>query len=138
MYFFYPYYWGNKDTWYESVLMDNDDPLFEEFLKAGSARVVVPVRESFQADLQYFLMTGQIWGGSEVPDVSDERYLSIVDEIKESTNAPNKNEVPDPNSTPWENRLPTSLIKLRNDGLLPYWEQKDPTRWEWTPQPKDS
>lgn len=134
MYFFYPYFWGRKDTWYETALMEHEDPLFMEFLKAGSARVVVPVRPSFEADLKYYLLTDQIWGGGQVPEVTDKRYLPISEEIKESTGAPG-NETPVGEA--WEAKVPTTLVKLRKDGALPWWERKDPKTWEWTPQPKE-
>lgn len=130
-YFFYPYYWGRKQTWYGKVLKDNDDPIFAEFLNAGEARVVIPVRPIFDKDLVYFLMTGQIWGGADLPDITDTDYLPITEEIKESANAPGDEK---PQGDPWEVRLPTTLIKLRADGKRPGWTRPDPKKWEWVPE----
>jgi hypothetical protein len=133
-YFFYPYYWGRKQTWYDKVLKDNDDPIFAEFLNAREARVVIPVRPPFEADLGYFLMTGQIWGGADLPDITDTDYLPITEEIKESANAPGDEK---PQGDPWEVRLPTTLVKLRADGKAPAWTRPDPNKWEWVPESID-
>jgi hypothetical protein len=78
-YFFYPYYWSRLPTWYDKAVMTHDDPLFLEFLKAGAARVVVPVRPGFEAEFQYYLMTGQTWGGGELFGLVDSDYLSITE-----------------------------------------------------------
>jgi hypothetical protein len=58
-YVFYPYYWSRKSVWYDKLSRANDDPLFAEFLKAGQARVVVPVRPSMEPAVWYYLMTGR-------------------------------------------------------------------------------
>jgi hypothetical protein len=120
MYVFYPYYWGRRAKWYGSAIADNPDPLFAEFLKAGSARVVVPVRLQLEGDVRYFLMTGQIWGGGAMPGITDDDYLPITEEIKARDDAPGA-EVPQGDS--WEVKLPTTLIQLRSDDTLPIWEK---------------
>ncbi|MFT3764737.1 MAG: hypothetical protein QM820_04360 [Minicystis sp.] len=132
-YVFYPYFWGRKNTWYAKVQEDVDDPTFGQFLRAGEARVVVPVRPSFEADLRYFLLTGQVWGGGELPHVTDPTYLAITEEIKERTGAPGE-EMPDGDS--WEIRIPTNLIKLRADGKLPRWVRASAKGWDWRPATK--
>ena len=93
-----------------------------EFLKAGAARVVVPVRLQLEADLRYFLMTGQIWGGGGLPEITDTDYLPITEEIKARDNAPGDEK---PQGDPWEVVLPTTLIKLRDDDSLPIWKKFD-------------
>ncbi|HEX9076460.1 MAG TPA: hypothetical protein VF932_11815, partial [Anaerolineae bacterium] len=120
MYLFYPYYWGRHQNWYESAMLDNPDPLFAEFLKAGSARVVIPVRLQAEGDVRYFLMTGQIWHGGGLPEITDTDYLPITEEIKARDNAPGDEK---PQGDPWEVVLPTTLIKLRDDDTLPIWKK---------------
>src|SRR5438270_6601581 len=44
----YPYYWKPSASWRNAMLLDDPDPTFAEFLRAGSARVVVPVRPGFE------------------------------------------------------------------------------------------
>jgi hypothetical protein len=120
MYLFYPYYWGRRQTWYGNAMLDSTDPLFTEFLKAGAARVVVPVRPQLEADVSYFLMTSQIWGGGGLPEITNTDYLPITEEIKERDNAPGDEK---PQGDPWEVFLPTALIKLRDDDSLPIWKK---------------
>jgi hypothetical protein len=60
MYLFYPYYWARDEKWKELALKTDEDPLFADFLRAGSARVVIPLRPELEQDALYFFMTGQI------------------------------------------------------------------------------
>lgn len=120
MYIFYPYYWARHDKWYASAIADNPDPLFAEFLKAGTARVVIPVRLQLEGDVRYFLMTGQIWGGGAMPAITDSDYLPITEEIRQRDDAPGTET---PQGDPWEVSLPTTLIQLRDDDTLPIWNK---------------
>ncbi|ATL69329.1 hypothetical protein [Nocardia terpenica] len=119
-YLFYPYYWGRSKTWYDKAIADNPDPLFAEFLKSGAARVVIPVRPQLEGDLRYFLMTGQIWGGGAMPEITDGDYLPITREIQDRDDAPGTET---PQGPPWEVVLPTTLVQLRGDDTLPSWRQ---------------
>ncbi len=89
-YVFYPYFWGRKPDpgagrWVDKLTQIRDtDPQFEEFLKAGAARIVLPVRRGYEAALMHFVETGgEIWGGGDPPHVDEELYVSIVEEIRE-------------------------------------------------------
>ena len=48
IYLFYPYFWGTKFFWMFKMSIEEADPLFKDFLKAGAARVTVPVRPGFE------------------------------------------------------------------------------------------
>jgi hypothetical protein len=134
-YVFYPYYWGRSGQWFDKLNLSNADPLFENFLKAGYARVVVPVRIGFEETVIYFLISDKVWQGGALPSVTDPTYLPITEEIKEQTGGPDGGI---PIGDPWEFRLPTQLIKLRKDDQLPTWTRQgnypppptDP--WTWT------
>jgi hypothetical protein len=128
MYLFYPYFWGRKELWTNRALLPDADPQFAEFLRAGAARVVVPTRPGFEEAVVHFLDTGEIWEGAGTPTLTSKRYVSIIDEIKERDHAPGA-EVAE--GDPWEVRLPTTLVRLREDGSLPAWV-KSPTG-EWAP-----
>jgi hypothetical protein len=131
MYIFYPYYWGRRQNWYGNALLDNADPLFAEFLKAGAARIVIPVRPQLEGDVRYFLMTGQIWRGGGLPEITNSDYLPITEEIKARDNAPGTEK---PQGDPWEVTLPTTLIKLRDDDSLPIWKKFPVDRQDvWVP-----
>jgi len=129
MYFFYPYYWGRKPNWTNRALLQDTDPTFAEFMKAGFARVVVSVRPGFEHAIAHFLNTGDTWDGGDLPPITSPLYLSIIEEIRERDKAPG-NELAQ--GDPWDVRLPTTLVKLRDDGKLPSWK-KTPTG-DWVPE----
>ncbi len=88
MYVFHPYFWGRRSRWKGTILLRDANPRFEAFLKAGAARVVVPVRPGFEAALAHFQETGDVWMGEEIPDMFGENYVSIIAEIKANNRAP--------------------------------------------------
>lgn len=128
---FYPYFWARKATWVDRFLKQDIDPQFLEFLRAGSARVVVPVRPGFEKAVVHFLETGKLWGGEgEPPDINSPMYVSIIDEIRERTGAP-KGEVPV--GDPWDTRVPTALVLVRPKSDLPKWKRLSQDDWRWLP-----
>jgi hypothetical protein len=132
-YIFYPYYWARKSAWYDKAMRTNNDPLFAEFLKAGQARVVIPVRPTMEPAVWYYLMTGQPWMGGDPPSVTSPDYLSIAEEIKENSGAPGA-EVPYGPS--WEITVPTTLVKLREGDLIEDVKWTLTGSWTWTPKPE--
>ncbi|OLB74228.1 MAG: hypothetical protein AUI14_24130 [Actinobacteria bacterium 13_2_20CM_2_71_6] len=86
-YLFYPYFWGKKDEWPTVSQLTDDDPLFTRFLRAGAARVQVPVRLGFEQSILTYLGVGELWPGEGTLVNSDgispdPLHLSIVDELK--------------------------------------------------------
>ncbi len=128
MFFFYPYFWGRKSNWLQRSLLQDSDPLFAEFIKAGSARAVVSVRPGFEAAVAHFLESGETWNGGDLPPITSPLYFSIIEEIKERDQAPG-NEVAQ--GDPWDVHLPTTLVILRDKPSLPEWH-KD-ANGEWIP-----
>lgn len=111
-YRFYPYFWGDKETWYESIKLTDNDDRFEEFLKSGAARINVPVRPFYEEALLHFQST------TEPPSdykIIDPLYVPLIEEIKELHGAAFEGEV----VATWEHKVPTSLIYLKDDGVLP-------------------
>lgn len=128
---FYPYFWARKTTWVDRFIKQDIDPQFLEFLRAGSARVVVPVRPGFEKAVAHFLETGKLWGGEgEPPTINSPMYVSIIDEIRERTGAP-KGEVPV--GEPWDTRVPTALVLVRPKSDLPKWKRVSADEWQWLP-----
>ena len=128
---FYPYFWARKTTWVDRFIKQEIDPQFLDFLRAGSARVVVPVRPGFEKAVAHFLETGKLWGGEgEPPDINNPMYVSIIDEIRERTGAP-RGEVPV--GEPWDTRVPTSLVLVRAESDLPKWKRVSADGWQWLP-----
>ena len=112
-YLFYPYFWGRKERWTTIKQLGDTDQVFTEFLRAGYARVVVPVHPKFTKAMLHYLNTGEIWMGEELPAIDDELYLSIVEEIQAQEN----NVDGEPIGAAWETRIPTNMVMLT--GVIP-------------------
>jgi hypothetical protein len=128
MYVLHPYFWSRKGEWLNKLRTIGNDPENVDFLRAGAARVVLPVRKGFETAVLHFLETGEVWSGGPVPDVTSSLYLPILEEIKERSEE--TSEEPAPYGEPWEVRLPTSLIKLRETSNLPRWEKREDGSWQ--------
>ncbi|GAA4760819.1 hypothetical protein GCM10023230_07220 [Flavobacterium hankyongi] len=104
-YNFYPMYWGEKGKLQQKYNVDEyNDPIFRAFLQSGMARVMVTVRPGFEEAVNWYMNTGQIWNGGQVPTVSDPLFLSIVDELRETNGEVEET---------WETRVPTSLTVIQ-------------------------
>ena len=116
-YLFYPYFWARKKEWVNILHRDENDPLFMNFLQAGAARVLIPVRNSYvKAVLHYLNTGGEIWNGEDVPAPDDPLYVSIIDEIMEADGYFEGGEVV---GEPWLSKVPTSLVYLQDGATLP-------------------
>lgn len=122
----YPYFWGRKSQWDERIAYEDVDPVFNQFLKAGYCRVVVPVRPGFEGAIDHFMTYGEVWNGGPLPAISNPLYLPIADEIAERLDRPG-NEIPE--GDPWLVRIPTTLVHLRADDKLPKWQQDANGNW---------
>lgn len=105
-YTFYPYYWANRKMWQEMYISESVDPLFRSFLQAGMARVIVTVKPGFEDAVQFFMTTGKIWNGGEVPVIGDPMYMSIVDEMRQPTGIAQ--------GKYWITKMPTTLTILQD------------------------
>jgi hypothetical protein len=116
-YLFYPYFWARKDQWMHKSSIYDEDPLFTQFRQAGSARVVLPVHPAYNDAVMYFLENnGTIWNGGEPPHLNDPLFISLAEELRNQTDdlahATAEGE-------PWEVILPTTLVHLQADAVLP-------------------
>lgn len=128
IYLFYPYFWGTKFFWLFKLRLDEADPRLKDFLKAGEARVTVPVRPGFEAAVAHYLETGELWNGSSPLDITSETYLPIMKEIQARDAVPGTET---PYGDPWEVRMPTSLVAVRDDGKLPRWKEQPVGSGKW-------
>jgi len=104
-YNFYPFYWANKENWKSLYnVTEFNDALHRSFLQSGMARVIVTVRPGFEEIVNWYMATGQIWNGGQVPTPDDDLFLSIVDELKEPTGTVEET---------WETRVPTALTVIQ-------------------------
>lgn len=118
-YVFYPYFWARKERWISAIQLNDPDPDFAAFLKAGAARVQVPVRPGFEKAIAYFLQTGVIWNGNDPPLMNDDLYVPIIDEITEKLGAPEAMTAYPEGSEPWDVHVPTSLVLVQDLGEIP-------------------
>lgn len=104
-YNFYPMYWGEKGKWQAKYNVEEfNDPTFRAFLQSGMARVMVTVRPGFEEAVNWYMQTGQIWNGGQVPTINDPLFLSIIDELRETEGKVEET---------WETRVPTSLTVIQ-------------------------
>lgn len=126
-YRFYPYIWGRKAGWRDIFPLTDTDPQFTEFLRAGSARVIVSVHPSYNETLLHYMATNEIWNGGSPPTMDDPLYIAIVDELKSDAGTDLDQPLPScaPNSKypcladEWQIKLPTTLVYLQKDAVLP-------------------
>lgn len=107
-YVLYGYYWADAQRWAELQSIEGPDADFDRFLRAGSARVLVPARPGFEGQAHLFTLFGTLWGGGPVPVPGDPLYLSIAEEIRALQRPPDDGEP----GEHWEVRLPTTLVCL--------------------------
>jgi hypothetical protein len=125
---FYPYFWGRKepDMWAKKILFDDHDANFTDFIKAGAARMQLPVRPGFTEMVDHYCKTGEVWSGGELPAISDDTYLDFVTERVAQLGYQEETPV----GEPWEVVVPTNLVSLNKAGLeLPSWSQAEDGSW---------
>jgi len=121
-YLYYPYFWGRRKNWMEVTNHTSPDPLFEQFLTAGAARVVVPVPIAYKSAVEFLLQSKdpdlrkKVWGGGSRPTIDTPLYTSITEEMRNQTD---DLEGATPEGTPWEFTLPTTLVWLQGGPELP-------------------
>lgn len=115
-YVLYPYFWANHPQWDELQELESPDPDYAQFLRCGSARVVVSARPGYAFPVECFLWTGIPWNGGPAPGPDDPEYISVADEIQAQTSLPIDGT---PVGSSWEVRLPTTLVYLDPNPTLP-------------------
>lgn len=77
VYFTYPYFWSPQERWDMRLSLDHPDPRHRDFLRAGAARVVLPVRRGFAESFLELMEKGAF----ETLD-DDHPYRTIAEEIE--------------------------------------------------------
>jgi hypothetical protein len=89
-YFLYPYHWARRATWGSRSSVGSADPRFDAFLKAGAARVIVPVTPGLEDRVMSFLDASSSAGELErilmeprdsVPAVGDSTFRDLWIEL---------------------------------------------------------
>ena len=109
-YVFYPYYWAKRSEWKKLYQFPaTDDALFNSFMQAGMGRVIVTVRPGYEEAVRYYMQTGRIWNGGEVPVINDKLFLALIDELREPTGQKE--------GKAWATRLPTTMTILQANSI---------------------
>lgn len=84
-YVFYPYFWTGREDWPTQSRHSDPDPRFTEFLRAGAARVMVPVRPNFELTvcLRLALELPRLWSSHPAPVAETEPWTSIAEEVRQ-------------------------------------------------------
>jgi hypothetical protein len=108
----YPYFWGKRERWAEMMLASHEDPKFEEFLRSGFSRVMVPVRPGEEFAALNFLKLGLqgIFDGTREAVVGDLEFLQMLADLDEPLDPPVQE------GEPWQVVVPTTLVKLQLPG----------------------
>jgi hypothetical protein len=114
-YLLYPYFWGRRSTWRQRIGFQSPDPAFSDFVKAGMTKVTVPARIGFGLEVIHMLESGKIWEAGPVSTLVTSPYYGMAQEILEAESKPTEVKV----SKPWYTVIPTDLVQLRHDAVLP-------------------
>lgn len=114
-YVLYPYYWAERLRWDQLNEISAANPDLERFLKAGSARVVVPARPAMASAVLHWLAFREPFLGRPLPLPGDPLFVSLAQEIRDLTQPPTDGEFGDS----WEARVGTSLMWLEETDTLP-------------------
>jgi len=123
-----PYYWGNRNKWVDTLQIQDVDPLHEEFLKSGFARIRVPVRPDFEAAVFHYLDTGKIWNGEEPPRVTNTKHLPFLYDVLARRHEEGLG-LEIPIGEPWQYTLPTTLVRVEDGSVLPEWTRDEDGNW---------
>jgi hypothetical protein len=118
-YVLYPYFWSRKETWADRVGFQAPDPVFAEFVRSGAARVTLPARLGFSAEVIHFLEKGDPWKSGPVLEMVSEEYQDVVNEILEAEKTVGKETQ---QGDEWLTVVPTSLVQLKATSELPEWK----------------
>jgi hypothetical protein len=142
--FLYPYFWTARDRWPERMNIRHEDPFHEAFLRAGAARVVLPIRPGWERAFLSVLKTGKVDG----LDGTDDIYLTIAEEIENyaKTNYPgiipaNPDEIDPEKATrqgegilvgSWYEYTPTGALDIKVGEAGPSEGEYRPSTWNPT------
>lgn len=115
---FYAYYWADRKVdWADLAAQEANDPELEAFLRAGSARVLVPVRKSFEDAVKYWLVYRQPFLGKGLPLPGHPLFVALATEIRNLTDA---NVEGDPVGRSWDVKSATQFVWLDESTSLPH------------------
>jgi hypothetical protein len=76
-FFLYPYFWSDRQV--DRLFLRHPDPTHRDFLRAGAARVVVPILPGFEEELTTFIDKGKV---GKLPD--GHRFGEVVTAVRKA------------------------------------------------------
>jgi hypothetical protein len=124
----YPYFWTGRSDWPEALQRQDADPSFRDFLRAGAARIVLPVRRGWEQMVGSRLSLHlPAWPNepktSTAPFLNDDPFLEITEEIREAQDQLRGGV---PSGDPWPIILPTTLVAFDGTPMPSYPTACDP------------
>jgi hypothetical protein len=113
----YPYFWAGPEH-VDLKLLEDPDPAHISFLRAGAAKVRIPVRPGFEREVLYFIDLNELYTGDGQAPISEDR-LPLVDDIEKFVASQPAMNQPIPYDDPWLTLVPTTFVTLRKDSGLP-------------------
>ena len=106
----FDYAWAGRAHWEDMAARSSTDPEHQEFLRAGAAKVTVPVREGAEITALNYFAKGAIWEEDEA--LAEEAFPSIVEQLNalSEEGGEGKDEKPFTLETL---RVPTNLVILQ-------------------------
>jgi hypothetical protein len=116
LYFTYPYFWDSPANWDYKRFLQHPDHVHSEFLRAGSARVVLTIRPGYEISFAEFMETGGLAPGHP--------YTTIAEEIR---NYALTNYTGIPAANPEDPEADAELVGRERGILIGRWHEYTPT-----------
>ena len=117
-YSFYPYFWGRKEQWVQRQSFADSDPVFQSFLQAGYARMLVPVTPGMERLVMLFGWRPELalqQGASSVRalGVQNPLYTALATELYHAHRIVKAEDAPIIDT--YVEKVPTNLVYLVNE-----------------------
>lgn len=124
---FFDYFRNPMCKWVDMYEPDEPNFLFKAFLRAGYARIQVPVSPGMEEDVKTFIQTGGLWGltGKRPANPNDPRWISVIEEIKHSHDCYQQDRegyaeaYPDPVTGAFDSRIRVYTDRYWDPAVLP-------------------
>lgn len=119
-YQFLPSYLGGREH-RMTAFQNRPTGLLGEFVRAGAVEILLPVRKNYEEALFYFLQTGLIMKGDDIPLPYDRRMLELYEEIVEARALDSSEDGILVSS--WFKNMPTEHVLLQDGAQMPDWRK---------------
>lgn len=117
-YKFLPHYLGGREH-RMTAFQNRPTGLLGEFMRAGAVEILLPVRQNYEEALFYFLQTGLIMSGEDIPLPYDRRMLELYEEIVDARSLATAEDGVLVSS--WFKNMPTEHVLLQQGAQMPDW-----------------